>query len=405
LGGLSQFCYLLDIHFYTIIDLAKFKKYKTQDFQILIEKYLNGKITIEEVKKLVNYYESFQETHEWVEELGSENKIKNKILINILESIQDDTPAKVIPFYKKALFKYAVAASVVVLLSLGVVYRFQQNNTEATLTNTASIQIGSDKALLTLEDGSNIALDKETAYESEKLKSDGKSLVYHKSKSKTEEKLIYNYLTIPRGGQFFVELSDGSKVWLNSDSKLKYPVNFIKGNPREIELVYGEAYLEVSKSEQHNGDAFILKSNEQSIKVLGTMFNVKAYKDDTEILTTLVEGSVCVSNNINKNILKPGEQSRLSQSKNDFEISLVDVNEIISWREGEFSFTNRSLSDIMKVLSRWYDIDIIIANEDLKHIGFTGILSKQQHIENILEIIKNTNNLNYKIDENKIIIK
>ncbi|MEP3837699.1 MAG: FecR family protein [Algibacter sp.] len=375
-----------------------------QHFQELIEKYLNGKITIKEVKKLVNYYESFQETHEWVEDLGSENKIKQKMLINILETIQENPSVKYIPFYKKAIFKYAAAACLVGLVVFGLAYELQQNNEQQTVAKTSVIEIGTNKATLTLEDGSNVALKKDTNYETAKLKSDGKSLVYNKSKE-VEEKLVYNYLTIPRGGQFFVELSDGSKVWLNSDSKLKYPVNFIKGNPREIELVYGEAYLEVSKSEKHNGDAFILKSNEQSIKVLGTMFNVKAYKDDTEILTTLVEGSVCVSNNINKNILKPGEQSRLSQSKNDFEISLVDVNEIISWREGEFSFTNRSLNDIMKVLSRWYDIDIIIANEDLKKIGFTGVLSKQQHIENILEIIKNTNNLNYKIDENKIIIK
>ena len=375
-----------------------------QDFQLLIEKYLDGKITIGEVKKLVNYYESFQETNEWVEELGPENSIKNKMLINILESIQEESPVKVVPFYKKSIFKYVAAASLITFIAFGTIYKLQYNKNAGTIATNTTIQIGSDKAALTLEDGSNIVLDKETTYESAKLKSNGKSLVYHKSKNLNKE-LIYNYLTIPRGGQFFVELSDGTKVWLNSDSKLKYPVSFIKGNPREIELVYGEAYFEVSKSTEHNGDAFILKTNEQSINVLGTMFNVKAYRNETEIITTLVEGSVSVSNHINKSILKPGQQSKLSQAKNDFEISTVEIEEFISWRKGEFSFTNKSLKEIMKVLSRWYDVDIFIKNEEMKDVGFTGVISKKQSLEYILEIIQKTNNMSYKIENKYIIIE
>ena len=375
-----------------------------QDFQLLIEKYLDGKITIEEVKKLVNYYESFQETNEWVEELGPENSIKNKMLINILESIQEESPVKVVPFYKRSIFKYVAAASLITFIAFGTIYKLQYNKNAGTIATNTTIQIGSDKAALTLEDGSNIVLDKETTYESAKLKSNGKSLVYRKSKNLNNE-LIYNYLTIPKGGQFFVELSDGTKVWLNSDSKLKYPVSFIKGNPREIELVYGEAYFEVSKSIKHNGDAFILKTNEQSINVLGTMFNVKAYRDENEIITTLIEGSVRVSNHINKSVLKPGQQSKLSQAKNDFEISTVEIEEFVSWRKGEFSFTNKPLKEIMRVLSRWYDVDIFIKNEEMKGVGFTGVISKQQSLEYILEIIQKTNNMSYKIKNKYIIIE
>ena len=375
-----------------------------QDFQLLIEKYLDGKITIEEVKKLVNYYESFQETNEWVEELGPENSIKNKMLINILESIQEESPVKVVPFYKRSIFKYVAAASLITFIVFGTIYKLQYNKNAGTIATNTTIQIGSDKAALTLEDGSNIVLDKETTYESAKLKSNGKSLVYRKSKNLNNE-LIYNYLTIPKGGQFFVELSDGTKVWLNSDSKLKYPVSFIKGNPREIELVYGEAYFEVSKSIKHNGDGFILKTNEQSINVLGTMFNVKAYRDENEIITTLIEGSVRVSNHINKSVLKPGQQSKLSQARNDFEISTVEIEEFVSWRKGEFSFTNKPLKEIMRVLSRWYDVDIFIKNEEMKGVGFTGVISKQQSLEYILEIIQKTNNMSYKIKNKYIIIE
>lgn len=375
-----------------------------QDFKDLIEKYLDSEISIEEVKTLVNYYESFQKSHVWVEELGSESTIKNKMLISILESIETDVPEKVIPFYKKNIFRYAVAASLIACIALGNLYKhilFGDDRVEVTQSN---IQIGTNKAKLTLEDGTNIILDKETNYHSNKLSTNGQSLLYNKTK-KNNETVVYNYLTIPRGGQFFVELSDGTKVWLNSESKLKYPVSFAKGKTRAVELVYGEAYFEVSKSTQHNGDAFSLKTNEQHIAVLGTEFNVKAYRNETEILTTLVEGSVSVSNSINKSILKPGEQSKLSQNKSDFEIYQVEIDDQISWRNGEFSFTNKSLEDIMKVLERWYNVDINIANEKMKSIGFTGVISKNQSIDYILEIIKNTNNMTYEIDNNTIEIK
>jgi len=375
-----------------------------QDFKDLIEKYLDSKITIEEVKKLVNYYESFQESHEWVEELGDENKIKNKMLINILESIQTETTTTVIPFYRKAVFKYAVAASLLVFLGLGTFYKQLLFSEDVIVVAKNNIEPGIDKAILTLEDGTNIVLDKETEYHSNKLSTNGKSLVYNKEEKGGKE-IVYNYLTIPRGGQFFVELSDGTKVWLNSESKLKYPISFIKGKPREVELVYGEAYFEVTKSTQNYGSSFLLKTNEQHIEVLGTIFNVKAYRNETEILTTLVEGSVSVSNSINHSLLKPGQQSKLSQTKSDFEIYSVEIEDQISWRNGEFSFTNKSLDEIAKVLSRWYDVDILITNEDMRYIGFTGVLSKQQSIDYILEIIKNTNNMTYNIDNKTIVIK
>jgi len=375
-----------------------------QDFKDLIEKYLDSKISIEELKKLVNYYESFQKSHHWVEELGPESTIKNRMLINILESIETETPTKVIPFYKKSIFRYGVAASLIACIALASLYKNTLSNDNKVDTTPNSIQIGANKAKLTLEDGTNIILDKETNYQSNKLSTNGQSLLYNKTKN-SNKALSYNYLTIPRGGQFFVELSDGTRVWLNSESKLKYPVSFPKGKTRKVELIYGEAYFEVSKSTEHNGDAFSLKTSEQHITVLGTEFNVKAYRNETDILTTLIEGSVSVSNSINKSILKPGEQSKLSQNKSDFEIYEVEIDDQISWRHGEFSFTNKSLEDIMKVLERWYNVDITIANEEMKSIGFTGVISKNQSIDYILEIIKNTNNMSYKIDNNSIEIK
>ncbi|WP_067147818.1 FecR family protein [Pseudotamlana agarivorans] len=329
--------------------------------------------------------------------LQLKNKIDKKADWQVLKS-KLNMPKKT--YY----WQYAAAATIALILGLTFVFNSIDTDNEETIVADTKIEIGTDKAVLTLSDGSTVFLDSTNVYHNQGISGSGKEITYDVVEA-NNQKLEFNFLTVPRGGQYKIKLSDGTGVWLNSDSQIKYPVNFIKGQSREVELVYGEAYFEVTKSTKHNGDAFTVKTNEQSLTVLGTSFNVKAYKDETEILTTLVEGSVSVTNDINQNILQPGEQSRLSQSKNDFEISTVDVAEVISWRKGAFSFTNKPLKDIMKVLSRWYDVDFVFVNEDMESIAFTGVLNKQQSIEYILKIIKNTNNMNYRIENKRIIIE
>ncbi|CDF79566.1 anti-sigma factor [Formosa agariphila KMM 3901] len=350
---------------------------------------------------------SQEEKAEVVKRLTDKSEIESRLALkNKIDSKADwQTLKSKLNIPKKTYYwQYATAASVALIVTL--TFLFNKNNTlhnEPVIVDT-KIEIGSCKAVLTLSDGSVVALDSTNTYNNKCVKGNGSEIIYGVSETENQN-LEFNYLTVPRGGQYHVELSDGTDVWLNSDSQLKYPVNFIKGHPREVELVYGEAYLEVSKSTENHGTAFILKTKQQDITVLGTIFNVKAYIDEADIVTTLVEGSVAVSNSINKNILKPSEQSKLSQDKDDFEISTVEVDEFISWHKGKFSFTNKSLAEIMKVLSRWYDVDILIVNEDLENIGFTGVISKKQPIENILGIIQNTNNMKYTIENKHITIE
>lgn len=381
----------------------------TQDFQKLIEKYLDGKTTLEEVKQLVNYYESFQENNEWVEELGPERNIKNRMLINILEAIQEED-VKIIPLYKRNIFKYGVAASLILFVSFNFI--FNKNNklindsssTPKTIHN--NIAIGTDKAILTLEDGTIIPLEKGKKYVANSVSSNGEEIIYNTTAT-TNPEIAYNYLTIPRGGQYHVKLSDGTNVWLNSESKLKYPVNFTLGRTREVELVYGEAYFEVSPSTEHSGAKFKIHSGAQEVEVLGTEFNIKAYQDENFIYTTLVEGKVSVDNvNMQTQILKPSEQAVFNSANFDIIISEVDVNSEIAWRKGLFSFKDKSLKDIMKVLSRWYDVEVVFVNKDLEGVHFKGVLSKNQNIEEILKLIKNTNFINtYDIDNKTIIIR
>ena len=304
---------------------------------------------------------------------------------------------------KTNYLKYAIAASVLLLVSLTILLK--KNNVNATTSIVAKdIKIGTDKAILTLADGSQILLDSVNAYRDQEITSNGKDVIYNKTRNKAE-KLEFNYLTIPRGGQYHVVLSDGTNIWLNSESQLKYPVHFIEGKPREVELVYGEAYLEVDKSTNHSGANFTLKTNNQNITVLGTVFNVKAYKNEDQILSTLVEGSISVSGNNFEKILTPGQQSKLTSIAKGFEVYPVEIEDEISWRNGVFSFSNKPLKDIMMVLSRWYDVDIIINNNEMKNVGFTGVLSKNQPILEILETIKSTNNMTYILKNKELIIE
>jgi len=275
-----------------------------------------------------------------------------------------------------------------------------------TIVNTTIIEPGTDKATLTLANGEQVPLEKGTSFQTQNASSNGEEIVYEAGNRKTKE-LVYNYLTIPRGGQFYLVLSDGTKVWLNSESQLKYPVNFLDGETRQVELVYGEAYFDVSPSTAHDGSKFKVHNKEQDVKVLGTEFNIKAYQDESIIYTTLVEGKVEVntSNDRIKTLL-PNEQLNFNSFNNNISISSgVDLYSIIAWKDGVFSFRSKPLKEIMKVISRWYDTEVIFNDVALENVTFNGSLDKKLNIEEILSIIGSTNNIEYEINDKTIILK
>jgi ferric-dicitrate binding protein FerR (iron transport regulator) len=380
-----------------------------QEFQHLMEKYLDQKISQEEMAKLINYYESFQQSHEWVKKLGSEDTIKNKMLQNILKSINEEESLKVVPFYRRKLFKYTVAAAASIALLFSVSYLGMNHATQENRTDilAPAIEIGTDKATLTLEDGSIVILEKGSTYQAKNATSNGEEIVYEDRRPKTEDRSIaYNYLTIPRGGQFLITLSDGTKVWLNSESQLKYPVAFVEGKTRQVELLYGEAYFEVSPSTAHNGATFKVFNKAQEIEVLGTEFNIKAYKDENNIYTTLVEGKVTVKYESKTQDLIPNQQSNYNLKNNTFSIAVVDTFNETSWKEGVFSFDGKSLKEIMTVLSRWYDVEVEFQNKAIESEEFIGVLGKNQNLENILLSIKNFGVIkDYQIKNRKVILK
>lgn len=263
----------------------------------------------------------------------------NEVWRSIKESHPEDFGSTYALNYKWYL---GIAATAAIFIST---FSVISNSSEAIknddLPLALLIQTGTDKAVLTLADGSNVELIKGESYTTKSARSNGKEIVYNSTSAKKE--VAYNYLTIPKGGQFFVQLSDNTQVWLNSESQLKYPVNFIEGENRKVELLYGEAYFDVSPSTLHKGSKFIVSNQSQEIEVLGTEFNIKAYKDESNLLTTLVEGKVAIHAMNNTLFLNPNQQFKLDVINNSTVISEVDVYREISWKNGLYNFTRGQL--------------------------------------------------------------
>ena len=382
----------------------------------LFNKYIRRECSEEELRQIIAYFKNSKDfssvpTYEEVSKLledypDLEEEVANRIYNNILATDKDGHP----PLKAKktySILKYAAAAVVIGILATSYflgdnVYNTPQGNIPNNVVNT--VVPGTDKATLTLGDGSVVALQKGNAVQTQNANSDGEKIVYEAVDGNPKE-VVYNYLTVPRGGQFNVVLSDGTAVWLNSDTRLKYPVNFVEGKVREVELVYGEAYFDVSPSTEHGGSKFKVMNNAQEVEVLGTEFNIKAYRDDTNVYTTLVEGKVVVGNGDLKQYLTPNQQSHLNLENNSIKVRVVDVNVETSWKKGIFSFKGMPLKDIMKVISRWYDVDVVFENKELESLKFKGVLDKYQSIEEILNIMRSSTINNYEIKNKTIILR
>lgn len=388
----------------------------SKNIEKLIVKFLNKEANFDELKQLELWISNPNNEALFLEiikinasinkSMTKYNKVKAKE--NIIRRIKKEKEIVANNSKRSLGYKYAVAAAASIALIVSLTIFFNKNSDQQQLLEPIivnnQIKQGTDKAILTLESGEEIALVKGTDVKTSNATSNGKEIIYNKEVP-ANNKIAYNYLTIPRGGQYQATLSDGTVVWLNSESQLKYPVSFQKGIPRKVELLYGEAYFDVSSSTNHNGATFQVINKNQKIEVLGTEFNIKAYKYETNIYTTLVEGKVVVNYKNTKQILRPNQQSAINTNINEISITEVDTYNETSWRKGIFSFNEKPLKEIFKVLARWYDVKIEFKNKKLEAVTFNGVLTKSQKLVDILETIKTTNQINYTFNGKNIAIQ
>ncbi|GAA3774581.1 FecR family protein [Flavobacterium ginsengiterrae] len=307
----------------------------------------------------------------------------------------EETPVKPLFNYKR-LFRYA--AIVLFLAGISAVFYYLNTSDEIQKQEVVvkTIETKYNNPTLVLADGTVVSLEpkKEKIVSKNGVISNVNQVLVYDAKALQGKTTGENTLIVPVGGIYAVNLSDGTKVWLNSKSSLKYPVEF-SGNKRTVTLE-GEAYFEVSKNPH---SPFTVKTNSGNVTVLGTHFNVSAYAEDKLFAATLAEGKVQVSETNTKNnelvILKPGQQARASNAVLD--VVEVDPSVYTAWKDGKFYFENENLKSILNKMSRWYSFNVKFEQKSLEQIKFTGIVLKEEPIENLLDIISKTSNIKYKI--------
>jgi ferric-dicitrate binding protein FerR (iron transport regulator) len=303
------------------------------------------------------------------------------------------------------LFRYA--AAILILVFLGVTSYWLINEKQQKMVQPiAGILPGTTQAVLILANGENVNLSNDSTIDViEKdgtvIRKSNKELNYAEQVSKNPQKPLLNTLIVPKGGEYSLVLSDGTRVIVNSMTKLVYPVSFT-GDKREITLE-GEAYFEVFKDKSK---PFIVNIKGLQVEVLGTSFNVKAYPDDKQSFTTLVEGKVKLNSVLQTSvvqILEPDQQAVFDPSTSAIFARMVDARQFIQWTTGKYTFTNQPLDEMMKTLARWYDFNYQFEEASLKNIRFEGGLNKYQSIDPILEIINKTGKVKVSVKGKEVV--
>lgn len=311
-------------------------------------------------------------------------------------------PAKPRFFQQIHIYRWQIAATIIILFSISFFWigKEQKQNVPNKTTSITSynhhIRPGKSQANLILDNGQQITLDKNSSEQIIK-EQNGRSITISEgtityNQNAVADKESYNTLVIPRGGEYCLQLSDGSKVWLNANTRLHYPTHFMK-EQRIVELE-GEAYFEVKKDPLH---PFIVQTSQATIQVYGTSFNVRAYHTEAIQHTTLAEGKVSVRRAGKTYMLSPGQQARIDQANETVVIEKVNPALYCSWHQGLFIFENRCLEDILNQLADWYDVEFIYEKASLKQLHFTGDLERYADFNDILSLIGMTTNVHFNI--------
>lgn len=363
----------------------------------LIEKYITGQCSpgdmdnlrsllqhpnnIAELKKIMDHqlsanYHSADDFSDVVSRIS--NIIQDKIELQKATSLHRQM---------RVIRKWTIAASFIILLTTSA-FLLLFNRSEKIIPGVdaelvTDIPPGTEGAILTLADGRTVVLDNMNngivAVESgaKIILRDGQ-IVYKADRTLTEN-IGYNTMTTPKGRQFQLQLPDGSKVWMNAESSLRYPTAFI-GKERKVEVT-GEVYFEVMRNSKM---PFLVKVNDNTeVEVLGTQFNINSYLNETNVKTTLLEGSVQIFNGDKKSFLKPGEQAQVNSEKQIKIVRDVDIEKVMAWKNGVFNFQDVSLAEVMRQLERWYDIEVIY-EKNVPDLEFVGKLRRDLTLNEIL---------------------
>ena len=375
-----------------------------KDFLKLIEKYLNGSASAEEINTIEDYYAHFSNDPDIADSLN-ENEI-NLLKAGLRQKIGNrinQAQKRNLVIFRKQYLQWAAAILLFSLLSLFVTNKLRHQPI-ALQAQTHDLAPGGNRATLTLANGSKINLNsiKNGAFATQpgaRIVKQSGQLAYTAAENNSSAALVsYNTLMTPKGGQYQLILADGTKVWLNAASSLKFPTALV-GSERVVELT-GEAYFEVAKDTKR---PFKVKTSRQTVQDIGTQFDVNCYADEDAVTTTLVEGSVKIYDANGQTLIRPGQQylsktSGLSEVKSD-----VDIDEVTAWKSGMFQFDDADVKTIMRQLSRWYNVDVEYQGQ-VPASTYHGRISRNSNASTVLKILE-LSGINFTIERGKIIVK
>ena len=361
----------------------------------LIARYLSDEIGEEEQAELTRWRDESPENERLFQEICKEENIKQNMQKRQTfhaedgwEGVQRKIQRHRFRHRILNICKYAAIFIFPVVVATVAIYK-SGNEPQPLSQVEEQIVPGGKKAVLILDNGEAIDLKSTSGVELKEkdgtvIQVDSTVLNYQQAPARTSEKLAYNKVNVPRGGEYQLTLSDGSKVQLNSMSSIRFPVQFAQ-DCRLVELE-GEAYFEVSKT----GQPFIVQTKGMKIEVLGTTFNISAYANE-EYQTTLVSGSVKVqTENGSNRVLKPSEQACITPGSNQINVRNVDTAFYTSWIHGKINFKDQRLDDIMKTLARWYDMDVVYENEATKELRFGCYVNRYNEITPLVKLLEQT---------------
>lgn len=368
----------------------------------LLKRYQEGTCTEDEKSLVESWYLQYKVENP---KILSESEYESDINEILAKLDSGNKPPRII------LWSYiSIAALILVTMSVTWFLYFAKQNKDDLQGHkfniAKDISPGGNKAVLTLADGSKVNLTdlgngeiaKQAGLKIVKTANGHLHYIVNSTSDGSEKQEIsYNTIETPNGGQYQITLPDGSNVWLDAASSLRYPTKFSK-NERKVELT-GQAYFEIAKSKDK---PFRVISNKQQVEVLGTHFNINAYKDQPETITTLLEGSVKVGllNDKTSNLLRPGQQAKLIADR--FELAQVDVEEAIAWKNGYFVFPDEEVSSVLNKIARWYDVEVVCDNK-LDGIKIGGTISRSKNLSEVLRVLQLTKKIKFKVEERRII--
>ncbi len=362
--------------------------------------WLKGEVTLEQEEALKVWLEESDENRqlfrEWCSLYFRVGYLRHWDKIDWREGVKVcRTRRSQMRFRKLGYWFSGIAA--MCLLSVGLLSRLRSpEQVEIGMEIAETVKIGEKKAVLTLADGRKVELDsKKVVMDLGHVTAEGDSLsglVYHSVRDSLKEESEYNTLSVPRGGEYILTLSDGTRVWLNSETEMTYPVAF-SGDKREVSVI-GEAFFVVKKERER---PFVVRTQQTRTTVLGTAFNVMAYEGKQQTEITLVQGCVAVSAGGKDCRIEPGQQVSVDNVSLQMEKHDVNVAYFISWKEGLFDFDCMKLSELCEKLGRWYDVDFFFENPGLGDKRFTGAVKENNSLQFMLDFVEKTAGVHFEV--------